>query len=223
MPQFTSVNSDRGVNVGAYARFGKRACDLFFSIVMMVLLLPLLVLVGILLKLTSKGPILFHQLRVGRDGQLFQIKKFRSMRAEAGELGPTITKAGDRRITPLGRLLRKTKVDELPQFWNVLKGDMSIVGPRPEVPKYVELYTPEQLRVLSVRPGITDPASVAYRHEEALLEEQQDAERFYIETLLPHKLVINLKYLEEMSFLYDLRIVAATALQVLCIRTSRCV
>ena len=158
---------------GFYRRRGKRMVDLVFSVAGLFLLAPLLVVIGVLVKSTSNGPALYRHRRMGRAGQSFGVLKFRTMCRDADQIGPAITTAADSRITPLGRYLRRLKLDELPQLWNVLMGEMSLVGPRPEAPGYVQLYSPAQRRVLSVRPGITDSASIAYRREEEILERAQ--------------------------------------------------
>ena len=157
----------------------------------------------------SLGPVLYRGERVGRDGKAFRIFKFRSMTGGAARVGPGITARGDPRVTRAGRFLRRTKLDELPQLLNVLRGEMSLVGPRPEVPCYVALYTPEQRRVLSVRPGITSPASIEYRNEEAILS-QRDVDDLYTKVLMPRKLKMDLAYIDHMGFWFDLKIVAMT-------------
>ena len=178
----------------------------------LVILSPLLLLVAVAVKLGSRGPALFRHERVGFRGKPFRLLKFRTMRM--GEGGPELTRSGDDRITPLGRLLRATKVDELPQLWNVLRGEMSLVGPRPEVARYVDRYTAEQRRVLDVRPGITDWASIEFRDEEKLLAQADDVEQYYVTRVLPRKLALNLRYIDEMSVITDLRIMAVTAWRV---------
>lgn len=198
-----------------YHRSGKRAVDALISFVALILLSPLLLLIAVLVKLTSRGPALYWQERVGRDGHVFRIAKFRSMTANAEQNGRTITAAGDERVTPVGAILRKLKLDELPQLWNVMCGEMSLVGPRPELPLYVELYTPAQRQVLSVSPGITDPASIAYRHEEQILRSSEDPEALYREVVLPHKLLLNLGYIKSMSFFSDVAIIFRTLTSIL--------
>jgi lipopolysaccharide/colanic/teichoic acid biosynthesis glycosyltransferase len=195
---------------GFYCRFGKRAFDFCVSLFALLLLAPLFGLLAIAVKLSSPGPVFFRQKRVGRDAQVFQMLKFRSMVLDADQRGWGITVAGDERVTPIGRILRELKLDELPQLWNVLKGEMSLVGPRPELPSYVAQYTFEQLRVLSARPGITDIASIRYRHEEKMLERSAHPEDFYRNVILPHKLALNLDYIERMSFSLDLRLILQT-------------
>jgi len=188
--------------------FAKRAFDLVVSsVALAVLALPLLAL-GLLVRLGSPGPALFRQQRVGRRGRLFRIWKLRTMYSDTR--GRQITTAGDRRVTPLGRFLRRFKIDELPQLVNVWLGDMSFVGPRPEVPLYVAQYTEEQRRVLSVRPGITDPASLQFRDEEAVLARFADPERAYVEVVLPLKLDLAREYLERQSLGGDLALIVTT-------------
>lgn len=189
----------------------KKAFDLLASLVGLILLSPLFVLIAIAIKVDSPGPVFFRGRRVGQDGRLFDIYKFRTMVVDAARKGPGITAAGDPRITRAGRMLRRTKFDELPQLINVARGEMSLVGPRPEDPRYVALYTPEQRRVLRVRPGITSPASFRFRHEEELLH-GEDWERVYREVVLPAKLQIELDYLEHRSIWHDLGVLVQTAL-----------
>jgi lipopolysaccharide/colanic/teichoic acid biosynthesis glycosyltransferase len=193
-----------------YRRSGKRSFDLAFSALGIVLASPLLLLTAVLVKITSSGPVIYRHHRVGLNGLAFEVLKFRTMVRDAEKSGPAITSATDARITPAGRWLRRSKLDELPQLWNVLKGEMSFVGPRPEVPRYVESYSPRQRRVLSIRPGLTDPASIAYRHEEELLAGRDDLDRYYREVVLPDKLNLNLGYLDRVSLLYDLSLLLRT-------------
>lgn len=189
----------------------KRLFDVFCAGLGLLLLSPLWILVAIWIKLDSPGPVLFRQERVGRFGQPFFIHKFRSMRVDAPARGPQITVGDDPRITRSGRFLRASKIDELPQLWDVLRGAMSLVGPRPEVPRYVALYTPEQRElVLSVRPGITDPASLQFRHESEILARAADPEREYVEVILPAKLRIAGDYVRDASVWGDLRLILAT-------------
>jgi lipopolysaccharide/colanic/teichoic acid biosynthesis glycosyltransferase len=188
---------------------GHRLFDLVVAGASVIVLSPLILVLALLVKLTSKGPVLFRACRVGRDGQLFDVLKFRTMRAGAHASGPGITRAGDPRITPVGRWLRRTKLDELPQLVNVLRGEMGMVGPRPEDPRYVEGYTPAQRAVLSVRPGMTSPASIRYRHEERLLA-RDDWERYYRDVVIPDKIRMELEYLARRSVRSDLRILFGT-------------
>lgn len=194
----------------------KRALDLSLALPAMVLLTPLLLGIALLVWILSGPPVLFRHERVGRDGRRFLLLKFRSMRTTP-EAGTAITSAGDPRITPLGRLLRRAKLDELPQMLNVIRGEMSIVGPRPEVPRYVEGYTAEQRRVLTIPPGITDPASLQFRDEEAILARvaPADRERYYVDEILPRKLSLSLAYAEVAGLGADLRLMARTALAVI--------
>ncbi len=189
----------------------KRGMDLTLAAVGLVLTLPLWVLVALAIRLDSPGGVFFAHERVGRYGRKFKVLKFRTMVQDAPKLGGAITAGHDPRITRVGRILRKTKLDELPQLWNVLKGEMSIVGPRPEVEKYVALYSEEARQViLSVRPGITGLTQMRYRHEERLLAEQPDPERFYREELLPKKIDSDIEYVRTRSLLKDLQILLLT-------------
>jgi len=194
---------------GFYATYGKRALDILAATAGLIVLSPVFGLVACCIKLTSRGPVLFRQVRIGKDGRPFRILKFRSMmQSSIGDL--KITVAGDSRVTRVGKFLRRHKVDELPQLWNVIRGQMSLVGPRPEVPVYIEEYTREQRMVLSVRPGITDSASLAYRHEEEILANQGDPEQFYRTQILPDKLARNKAYLEKITLRNDIRIILKT-------------
>ena len=200
----------------------KRLFDIAFALLALLLLGPLLLVVALWVRLDSPGPVFFRQQRVGRGGQLFDIVKFRTMRTGAEAMGPQITVGQDTRITRAGAWLRRSKVDELPQFINVLRGDMSVVGPRPEVPRYVALF-PADVRqaVLSVRPGITDLASIEFRDESALLAQSQDPERTYVEQILPAKLRHAQEYVRTRSLWLDLRIIARTVLAVLGLHAAR--
>lgn len=191
----------------------KRCFDLFFSILGVLILLPLIIVVSILIKFTSKGAVLFKQVRVTKDGKLFKIYKFRTMR-ENSEGNKQITVGNDSRITSIGHILRKTKLDELPQLFNVIKGEMSLVGPRPEVPRYVELYTEEQRKILSVPAGITDYASIYFSNESELLGKAEDPEKYYIEKIMPHKIDLNMKYINNMGILTDIKIIMLTILKI---------
>jgi lipopolysaccharide/colanic/teichoic acid biosynthesis glycosyltransferase len=193
-----------------YLPYGKRAMDVLFSSLGLILLLPVFAFVASCIKLNSRGPVFFRQVRIGQNGRPFRIVKFRSMVVDAPKTGLGITVSGDRRITPAGKILRCYKLDELPQLWNVLWGELSLVGPRPELPTYVALYTHDQRRVLSVRPGITDPASLAYRNEEKILAGQAEPDQFYVGQILPDKLAQNIDYLRQVSFRNDLRIILRT-------------
>jgi len=189
---------------------GKRLFDIFFALFGLVALSPLLAVLALLVKACDGGPVFFRQQRIGQNGRPFWIMKFRSMRVDAERLGLSVTRDGDPRITGIGRVLRKTKLDELPQLWNVLKGEMSFVGPRPEVMRYVELYTPAQKEVLLLKPGITDLASIEFRNEEDLLRHADDTERFYIEHCIPRKAELNLAYARHANLWEDTKIILRT-------------
>ncbi len=186
-----------------------RCIDVVVAALLLVLLSPALLLLALLVRLSSPGPVLYRQTRVGRHGRPFQLLKYRSMRSAAG--GPAVTAGGDDRITLVGRFLRKWKLDELPQFANVLRGDMSLVGPRPEVPEYVAHYTNEQRAVLAVRPGVTGAAQIEFRNEEELLAGRDDVVEYYISSVMPAKLAIDLDYLKRRTLLSDLGLLARTA------------
>lgn len=187
----------------------KRAFDITISVAILIVLSPVLVMVSIAVAFSSPGPIFYRAIRVGYAGREFKLYKFRSMVANADQYGPGITRAGDSRITTVGRILRRTKLDEIPQLFNVLRGDMSLVGPRPEDPRYVVLYTPEQRQVLTVRPGITSLASVQYRNEEAILA-GADWEAQYIHHIMPTKLSLDLQYIHEANLWHDIGILVRT-------------
>ena len=188
----------------------KRLFDVVASGVGLLLLSPLFLLVAIWIKLDSPGPVFYRQVRVGRYNRDFRIFKFRSMRVGADK-GSLVTIGGrDPRVTRSGYFIRKFKVDELPQLINVFIGDMSLVGPRPEVRHYVDYWTKEQLHVLDVRPGITDPASIKFRHENELLEKAEDPEKYYIEVIMQEKLRLYLEYVENHSFWYDIKLIFQT-------------
>lgn len=186
-----------------------RFIDLATSGLGIALLSPMFILIAALIKLSAPGPVFYRANRTGKDGVPFRLYKFRSMVVGADKSGPGITTAEDRRITPVGHFLRKTKLDELPQLINVVRGEMSLVGPRPEDPRYVAYYTPDQRQVLRVRPGITSAASLRYRAESALLT-GPDWERTYVETIMPQKLAIELAYLQHRNLLTDLRLIMLT-------------
>jgi lipopolysaccharide/colanic/teichoic acid biosynthesis glycosyltransferase len=191
-----------------------RSLDLIGSSVGLLLLAPLFAVIGVAIKLTSPGPVFYKAERVGQGGQLFTLYKFRSMVQDADRRGPGITCQDDPRITPLGRLLRRAKLDELPQLINVFRGEMSLVGPRPEDPRYVALYTSQQAQALAFRPGITSPASLHYRDEESLLEgDNWDA--VYRERIMPAKLALDLAYLEHRTAWTDLLLVLRTLVSLL--------
>ena len=188
----------------------KRAMDVLVSGGALLVIWPILLLIALAIKIDDPGPVFYRQVRVGRGGKPFRIFKFRTMIVDADKKGLSITVGQDKRITRMGALLRKTKLDELAQLLNVFAGDMSFVGPRPEVQRYVDLYTPYQRQVLLVRPGITDYASIAYRNENDLLAGADDPERMYIEEIMPAKIELNMKYLREISPIADLRLIFGT-------------
>ena len=188
----------------------KRAMDIVISGGALLVIWPVLLIVAAAIKIDDPGPVFYRQVRVGRGGKTFRIFKFRTMVVDADKKGLAITVGRDNRITRVGALLRKTKLDELAQLLNVFVGEMSFVGPRPEVQKYVDLYTPYQRQVLLVRPGITDYASIAYRNENDLLAGAQDPEKMYIDVIMPDKIELNMKYLREISPLADLRLIFGT-------------
>lgn len=188
----------------------KRLMDIVISGGALVVIWPVLLLVALAIKIDDPGPVFYRQVRVGRGGKTFRIFKFRTMVVDADKKGLAITVGRDRRITRVGAFLRKTKLDELAQLLNVFCGQMSFVGPRPEVPKYVDMYTPYQRQVLLVRPGITDYASIAYRNENDMLASAEDPERMYIDVIMPDKIELNMKYLREISPLADLRLIFGT-------------
>jgi lipopolysaccharide/colanic/teichoic acid biosynthesis glycosyltransferase len=188
----------------------KRAFDFIVALSALTLLAPLFIIICVIILFTVGWPIFYRQIRVGKGAVPFKIVKLRTMVRTADRKGPTLTIDGDPRITAVGRLLRRTKLDELPQLLNVLWGDMSLVGPRPEVAEYVRLYNERQLKVLSVRPGLTDPASIVYRDEEKVLAQYDDAEKIYTEKIMPAKLKLNLSYIEKATFLTDLGIIIKT-------------
>ena len=184
--------------------WGKRTFDLGLAISALLLLSPLFFLGCLLAKLQSKGPVFYKATRVGKDETLFEMYKFRTMVANADTLGGSLTTYRDTRITPIGRFLRWTKLDELPNLINVIKGDMSLIGPRPEAPDYVKYYTEIQKQVLQVKPGMTGPSQLANRDEEEKLKGQQDAEHYYITELMPKKLALDLHYVTTQSIASDI-------------------
>ena len=191
----------------------KRIFDFLLSLFGIIILSPIFIIVSIAIKLDSKGSILFLQKRVGRYGKEFNIYKFRTMVTDAEKLGKQITVGKDSRITRVGAFLRKFKIDELPQLFNVLKGDMSLVGPRPEVPKYVALYNEEQRKVLDIRPGITDMASLRYKDENDILGKVDNPEEYYINVIMKDKLNLNLEYIEKSNVFFDIYLILKTIIK----------
>lgn len=190
-------------------RVMKRLFDVIVAAIGLIVLMPLWAVIAVLIRLQDRGPVFYSARRVGRHGQIFQLMKFRTMILNADKIGAAITSQNDPRVTRIGRFLRDSKLDELPQLFNVLKGDMSLVGPRPEDPTYVALYSEDQKKILRVRPGITSAASLAYRHEERLLSDP-DWELTYREKIMPSKLQIDLDYLSQRTFLSDLALIWKT-------------
>lgn len=188
----------------------KRLFDILSSIMVLLLLSPLFLLIALAIVLDSKGSIFFKQKRIGKDGKPFMLYKFRSMRSGADKKGLITVGSKDNRTTPVGRFLRKYKLDELPQLINILRNEMSVVGPRPEVEKYVKLYNSDQRKVLSVKPGLTDLASLAYINENEILGLSENPEKTYVEEIMPAKLKLNIEYIEEQSFWFDLKLIAKT-------------
>ena len=193
----------------------KRLFDIVFASVMLVLFAPLFIVLACWISLDSRGGVFFGQERVGINGKHFKLWKFRTMKPHSERGGQLTVGSSDSRITRAGYFLRKFKVDELPQLWNVLLGDMSVVGPRPEVPRYVAMYSPEQRLVLSIRPGITDYASLRYFEESDLLAKSTNPEETYIQEIMPAKLALNLEYVRRHSFTGDLSVIIQTGLRIL--------
>ncbi len=192
----------------------KRLFDLIASIIGLIILLPIFLIIAIIIKTNSKGPVFYRQWRVGLNNSEFRVFKFRSMYMDADKRGLLTVGGRDPRVTPIGYYLRKYKIDELPQLINVLIGDMSLVGPRPEVRKYVDFYTAEQMKVLTVKPGMTDNASIEFIDENELLSKAEDPEEYYIKELIPLKTKIYLAYVENQSFLIDLQIIFKTVVKI---------
>ncbi len=211
----TALNADlEDYPIRKRSLHAKCALDLIVAVPATILLSPLFIVIAIVIKLDSRGPVFFRQQRVGQFGRRFRIFKFRTMTPEAETQGAQITIGQDRRITRGGRFLRKYKLDELPQLLNVIKGEMSLVGPRPEVPRYVELYDEEQKQILALKPGITSPASIAYSNESDLLAEQSDPEGFYRTHLMPAKIREDLSYSQRATVWSDCAIIARTFLRI---------
>jgi lipopolysaccharide/colanic/teichoic acid biosynthesis glycosyltransferase len=193
----------------------KRCFDILFSFIGLVFLSPFFGLLAIIILIDSKGGVFYKQIRVGKKGVDFKLYKFRSMRVGSDKKGLLTVGGRDNRITKTGYFIRKYKLDELPQLINVFIGDMSLVGPRPEVRKYVDLYNSEQLKVLSVKPGITDYASIQYSNENELLAKSQDPEMTYIEEIMPDKLNLNMRYINESGVFTDVKIIVKTIKKIL--------
>ena len=192
----------------------KRITDLIFSVILLVILIIPIMIIAVAVKATSKGPVFYRQVRVTTYGRHFKILKFRTMVENADKIGSLVTTDSDSRVTKVGRFLRKYRLDELPQIFNVLSGSMSVVGTRPEVPKYVEQYKPEYLATLLIPAGITSLASIMYKDEEKLLQNVEDADKTYVETILPEKMKYNLMYIENFGFLSDIKLMLKTVKEV---------
>lgn len=188
----------------------KRAIDIIASLLVLVIFSPILLLLALAIKLDSPGPVFYRQVRVGRYNRDFEIYKFRTMVQNADKIGPAVTTGGDSRITRMGKLIRRCRLDEFSQLINVLNGSMSLVGPRPEVRRYVDAYTPEGMSTLLVRPGITAPSSIAFKDEDRLLVASGDPDQIYIQQILPPKTELNLKYVREISVRGDIKIIFKT-------------
>lgn len=193
-----------------YAKYGKRWLDLILSVPILLVLSPVLLCIAAVIKISDPGPVFFIQKRVGQNFQVINLIKFRSMMVDADTRGSGVTKAGDPRVTKVGSWLRRYKLDELPQFINVVKGDISMVGPRPELEKYVNLFKSDYEKILRVKPGITDFAALYYRFEEDVLSTYADPDQAYITEILPVKIKLYQKYIAEMSMITDLKIIAGT-------------
>ena len=193
----------------------KRLFDLFFSLIGVIVLSPLLLIIAILIKISSPGPVFYRGLRAGKNFKPFKIFKFRTMKAEAEKLGGPSTAGDDPRLTRIGKFLRKWKIDELPQLLNVIKGEISLVGPRPEVLEYAKLYQGEEKIVYTIKPGITDFASLWDVHEEEILKGSPDPEKTYLEKIRPEKVKLQMKYLKEMSLYTDIKIIWRTLLKLI--------
>lgn len=186
----------------------KRAFDIIFSLAAIIVLSPIMLVTAVVVKLTSEGPVLYKQSRVGRYNKDFKILKFRTMIVNADKIGPQVTSGSDNRITPPGRFLRKFRLDEFPQMFNILKGDMSLLGTRPEVRKYVDYYTPEMMSTLLLPPGMFGTSSYKFRDESDMLKDSEDPEKTYIEKILPVKMAINLEYTKDLSIFNELKTLA---------------
>lgn len=193
----------------------KRLFDFLVSFIGIIILSPILIIIATSIKIDSRGKVLFLQKRVGQHGKIFNIYKFRTMVTDAEKFGKQITVGKDKRITRIGSFLRKYKLDELPQLFNVLKGEMSFVGPRPEVPNYVRLYNEMEKKVLSVKPGITDFASIKYRNENEILGKVSNPEEYYINVIMKNKLELNLRYIDKNNIFLDIKIILETLLKCL--------
>ena len=214
----------QGQAVGSYQALGfkpqisdpmlKRSLDISVSLAALILLMPLFFVCAAVIKLTSPGPTFYRARRVGEGGNIFLMHKFRSMVVNADQIGTDLTPQGDPRVTRFGQFLRKVKIDELPQIIDILKGNMSLVGPRPESPAYAKYYDEKQKRILDVRPGIVGPTQIIYRHEELILKDKEDPDAYYVQELMPRKLAVDMDYIKNRSFLLDVGILFRALLAV---------
>jgi len=208
------VDLVKEVKISKITLITKRVFDLISSSIGIILLLPFLIVISIIIKITSKGPVIYKQVRVGRNGKNFRIYKFRTMIVGADKSNQLITVGNDSRVTKFGKILRKFKLDEFPQLFNVLLGTMSIVGPRPEVPKYVDMYSENQKKVLLLKPGITDYASIEYRDESNILSKSSTPEVTYINEIMPRKIQLNMIYANKVSLFEDIKIIFMTLIKI---------
>jgi len=210
-----SAEISRDRTQGFYGRYGKRLFDLILSIPSVIILSPVFLISAVLIKIETSGPISFNQERIGYDGRPFNLYKFRTMVKDASSIGPSVTPADDPRITRVGRLLRKFKVDEMLQIFNIVNGDMSVIGPRPELKKFVDEFKDDYRKILKIKPGMTDYALIAFRNEEEILSKFDNVEEGYIKEVMPAKIKLYKKYLNEMSLGTDIKIFFKTILEIL--------
>lgn len=213
--EYEQIDFDALMKSKKFSLFLKRSFDVFASALGLLILSPILIIVSMLILFTSNGGVFFRQIRVGKNGKEFKIFKFRTMIVNAESKGMQITVGADKRITKVGKILRKTKIDELPQLINVFVGQMSFVGYRPEVPRYVAMYTDYERNVLRIKPGITDLASITYRDENEVLDNSENPEYTYINEIMPTKLALNMEYMKKMGFWYDIGLIFKTFLAIL--------
>ena len=212
------MQSKKMMNKTFYVKYGKRIFDLVVSLVGLIILWPVFLLSAVLIKIFDKGPIFYKQDRVGQNFKHFKLIKFRTMKADCSNSGPLITKSNDQRITRVGKFLRKFKLDEMPQIFNVLKGEMSVVGPRPEVEKFVNLFKDDYEEILKVKPGMASETIIFFRDEEETLSQFENVEEGYIKEVLPRKISIDKDYIRNINFLRDCKIFIFTFLRVIYFR-----
>lgn len=204
------VDFDALLKKKKFSLFLKRCFDITASALGLLFLALPFIVIAVIIKVTSRGPVFFRQVRVGKNGKEFRIFKFRTMVVDAEKKGMQITVGADSRITGIGKFLRKTKIDELPQLINVFIGQMSFVGPRPEVPKYVAMYSDYQRNILKIKPGITELASIVYRDENDVLAKSDDPEATYINDIMPKKIALNMEYMQKLGLFYDIKLIFMT-------------